>query len=63
VGNENFANSLRISKTYAEVNFGLIEIDWEAQPAPLVTLKAIGLDGTPVIEQQISLEDLQAGSK
>jgi alkaline phosphatase D len=63
VGNENFANSLRISKTYAEVNFGLIEIDWGAHPAPLVVLKAIGLDGTPVIEQQISLEDLQAGSK
>jgi alkaline phosphatase D len=63
VGNENFTNSLRISKTYAEVNFGLIEIDWETQPAPRVTLKAIGLDGTPVIERQIGLEDLRAGNK
>jgi alkaline phosphatase D len=63
VGNENFTNSLRISKTYAEVNFGLIEIDWEAQPAPQVMLKAIGLDGTPVIERQIGLEDLRAGNK
>jgi alkaline phosphatase D len=63
VGNENFTNSLRISKTYVEVNFGLIEIDWEAQPAPQVMLKAIGLDGTPVIERQIGLEDLRAGNK
>jgi alkaline phosphatase D len=62
VGNENFTNSLRISKTYNEVNFGLVEIDWEAQPAPRVTLKAIGLDGTPVIEHQIGLEELRAES-
>jgi alkaline phosphatase D len=57
-GNENFANSFRISETYAEVNFGLVEIDWEAQPAPQVTLKVIGLDGTAVFEHQISLEEL-----
>lgn len=62
VGNEVFTNSLRISKTYAEVNFGLVEIDWEAQPAPRVTLKAIGLDGTPVIERQIGLEELRVRS-
>jgi hypothetical protein len=40
------------------VNFGLVEIDWEAQPAPQVILKAIGLDGTAVFEHQISLEEL-----
>jgi hypothetical protein len=28
-----------------------------------VMLKAIGLDGTPVIEYQIGLEELRAGSK
>ncbi len=63
VGNENFTNSLRISEAYAEVNFGLVEIDWEAQPAPKVMLKAIGLDGTPVIEHQIGLEELHAWSE
>ncbi len=57
-GNENFANSFRISETYAEVNFGLVEIDWEAQPAPQVTLKVIGLDGTAVFEHRIGLEEL-----
>jgi alkaline phosphatase D len=57
-GNENFANSFRISETYTEVNFGLVEIDWEAQPAPQVTLKVIGLDGTAVFEHRIGLEEL-----
>jgi alkaline phosphatase D len=63
VGIEKFVNSFRISTTYSEVNFGLVEIDWEAQPVPQVMLKAIGLDGTPVIEHQIGLEELRAGSK
>jgi alkaline phosphatase D len=58
-GNEKLANSLRISKKYAEVNFGLVEIDWNAQPAPLVTLKAVGLDGKVAFEHKISLESLR----
>ena len=63
VGNENFTNSFRISQTYAELNFGLVEIDWEAQPAPQVALKAIGLDRTAVFEHQISLEELRGRSE
>jgi alkaline phosphatase D len=59
VGNENLANSLRISKTYAEVNFGLLEIDWKAQPAPQVSLKAVGLDGVVAFEHKISIESLR----
>lgn len=58
VGNEKFKNSYRISKTYSEVNFGLVEIDWEAQPAPQIALKAVGLDGKTVFSQEISLSDL-----
>ncbi len=59
VGNEKLANSLRISKTYAEVNFGLVEIDWNANPAPMVTLKVVGLDGTAVIQHEVSLNTLR----
>jgi alkaline phosphatase D len=59
VGNENLANSLRISKTYAEVNFGLLEIDWKGQPAPQVSLKAVGLDGVVAFEHKISIESLR----
>jgi alkaline phosphatase D len=63
VGNENFTNTFRVSSTYAEVNYGLIEIDWQTQPAPLVTLKVVGLDGNSVFEQQISLGELREVSK
>jgi alkaline phosphatase D len=58
VGNESLTNSLRISDTYAELNFGMIEIDWSAQPSPLVQLRVIGIDGTAVIEHEVSLADL-----
>jgi hypothetical protein len=63
VGGEDFTNSLRISKAYAQVNFGLVEIEWEAQPATRVTLKAIGLDGKSVIEHEIGLEELRVRSE
>ena len=63
VGYEKFINSHRISQTYAERNFGLVEIDWDAQPAPQVRLKAIGVDGRTVFEHQISLEELREGSE
>jgi alkaline phosphatase D len=45
-GNENFVNSYRISPTYAEVNYGLVKVDWQAQPAPTAlpaTVTALGI--------------------
>jgi alkaline phosphatase D len=59
VGNENFKNSLRISKTYAKDNFGMVEIDWDAKPTPRITLKAVGLDGKAVFEHMASLQELK----
>ncbi|MCP4391260.1 MAG: hypothetical protein GY802_23405 [Gammaproteobacteria bacterium] len=61
VGNEKFRNSHRISQTYSDVNFGLVEIDWMAQPEPQVTLSVIGLDGSPVIQHSVTLGDLRLG--
>jgi hypothetical protein len=58
-----FANKFRISTTYAEVNYGLVKIDWQAQPAPLVTLKVVGLDGSSVFEHQINLDELSGKRK
>ncbi len=58
-GNENFANSFRISETYSGVNFGLVEIDWEARPSPSVKLKTIGLQGQTVFEHRVQLDKLQ----
>ena len=58
-GNENFKNPYRISDVYTEHNFGLIEIDWDAAPSPLITLKLMGVDGAEVFNHSISLEALQ----
>jgi alkaline phosphatase D len=58
-GNEHFKNSFRISTTYSEVNFGQIDINWNANPAPMVTLKVVGLDGASVIQHAVSLNTLR----
>jgi alkaline phosphatase D len=55
----NLKNSYRISQVYTKHNFGLVEIDWEATPAPTVFLKTVDLDGKTVFEQQINLKALQ----
>lgn len=57
-GNEKLSNIFRISATYIEDTFGLTEIDWQAQPSPLITLKIVGLDGSSVIEHQVNLNGL-----
>ena len=59
-GNDRFTNSHRVSTAFVGTNFGLVEIDWEAKPVPVITLKAIGLDGEAVFEHRISLEQLRA---
>ena len=52
-------NSYRVGGPYARLNFGLIEIDWEAKPSPQVTLKAIGIDGSVAFEQKVSFNMLR----
>jgi len=54
-------NAHRVQGPLADINFGLVEIDWEGQPAPLVTLKAVGLDGAAAFEHTVSLDVLQPG--
>jgi alkaline phosphatase D len=49
----------RVAGAYAQPSFGLIKIDWEAAPSPLISLQAIGLDGDIVFEHQLSLDGLQ----
>jgi alkaline phosphatase D len=60
--NENYAkakNSYRAAGPYYQHNFGLVEIDWEAEPSPLVLLKVIGVDGSTAFEHQITLASLR----
>ena len=40
------ANEYRVAGPFAELNFGLVEIDWEAKPSPQVLLMAIGAGGS-----------------
>ncbi len=53
-------NSYRVTGPYDRLNFGLIEIDWNKMPSPLITFKAIGINGTVAFKHKISLESLQS---
>jgi alkaline phosphatase D len=53
-------NSYRVGNAYAGKNFGLIEIDWSANPAPTVTFKIEGADGQTHFKHRLSLEVLMA---
>jgi len=53
-------NPHRIAGLYVSLNFGLVEIDWNAERAPLITLKVVGTDGMLAFEYRISLDNLKA---
>lgn len=52
-------NSHRITGPFVEHNFGLLEIDWQAKPWPMLTLSALGEDGRAGFTNEISLGELQ----
>jgi hypothetical protein len=52
------ANGHRIAGPYTGHNFGLIEIDWEMKPSPLITLKVIGEDGNTGFSHPVLLDEL-----
>jgi len=57
--NEKYANApnkYRVSGPCVVDNFGLVEINWDANPGPQVTFKAVGLDGKVVFEYKILIE-------
>jgi hypothetical protein len=51
-----------VAGPFVALNFGLVEIDWEATPSPLITMKVIGVDGGLAVGQAVSLAALRAGS-
>jgi alkaline phosphatase D len=61
-GNEHFSNSLRISNTYAELNYGKVNVDWRAKGGTEIILQAVGLRGTIAFEKRISLSQLTKNS-
>jgi hypothetical protein len=55
--NEEYAtvdNPYRVAGPYVAVSFGLVDIDWDTQGDPSVTLRAIGLDGQNAFEFRLS---------
>jgi alkaline phosphatase D len=52
-------NRYRVAGPFVELNFGLVEIDWEARPGPEITLKAVGVDGSTAFEYRICLNSLR----
>jgi len=60
--NESYAkavNSYRVNNPFADLNFGLVEIDWDTNPSPQVILKAVGRDGATAFEYIVNLNELQ----
>lgn len=53
------ANKYRVAGPFIDYNFGLAEIDWNAQSSPTITLKALDEDGTTGFSHTISLDQLQ----
>ena len=43
----------RVAGPYDDLNFGLLEIDWESGPAPVVLLKAMDKQGVSVFQYRL----------
>jgi len=48
-------NQYRVSGPFGDLNFGMVEIDWDQG---IVSLKAISTDGVPTFEQRLDFEEL-----
>ncbi|HBJ35105.1 MAG TPA: phosphodiesterase [Planctomycetaceae bacterium] len=57
----NEINSYRVGLTYFEVNFGMIQIDWD-QADPVVRMQVRDAAGDVVMQQRVSLSQLQPKS-
>jgi hypothetical protein len=61
VGNEALVNSRRISDTYSDYNFGLIEIDWKAESSSVITHRILDKKGRDVLRHEVALRTLAVG--
>jgi len=51
-------NRFCVAGPYVDLNFGLVEIDWEAEGGPTVRLAAIGVTGDTAFEHVALLEEM-----
>ena len=52
-------NAFRVAGPYIDLNFGLVDIDWQKQPSPQITLKILDVDGTVVFKSHIDTSVLK----
>jgi len=53
-------NRNRVGEASTEENFCAVEIDWQAQPAPSISLAAIGSNGAVAFEHRVSIRELRS---
>ena len=52
-------NKRRVTGPFTKFNFGVVEIDWDARPSPVIAMKAIGVDGSVAFQKTLSLTTLR----
>jgi len=52
-------NRYRAAGPFVDLNFGLVEIDWDAKPSPLVTMRVVGVDGRTAFEEAVTMDVLK----
>ncbi|MEH6579016.1 MAG: alkaline phosphatase D family protein [Amphritea sp.] len=54
------ANEYRIAGPSTALNFGMVEIDWQAQPSARITLSVVDDSGATVLSHEVALAGLRA---
>lgn len=57
------ANEYRVAGPFVDLNFGLVKIDWEAAPSPLIILGILDVDSRNQLEHRITLRELLPATK
>jgi alkaline phosphatase D len=57
--NDEEPNQWRLGRVYSGENFGLIEIDWTALPAPAIRMSILNRDGEIMIREETGLDRLR----
>ncbi len=52
-------NKFRVQGPYIDTNFGLVEVDWDAKPFPIISLEIHSGSGKEIYSESISLHELQ----
>ena len=58
-GWEDMKNDKRVGKAFANDNFGIVDINWLAEPHATINLSLVADDGAEVFNHKISLGDLR----